>query len=84
MHEAKTQLSKLVDAIESGRETEITIARDGHPAARLVPVRPPQRLRLGLAKGRFTFDDRAFQALDAEVGKLFDQGDDPLDDAAGR
>ena len=84
MHEAKTQLSKLVAAIESGRETEITIARNGRPAAMLVPVHAPRRVRLGLAKGKFAFDYEAFQALDAEVQKLFEQDHDlPNDDARG-
>lgn len=35
MHEAKTQLSKLVERAEAGEE--IVITRRGQPAARLVP-----------------------------------------------
>ena len=45
MHEAKTRLSELVAAAERGEE--VLIARDGKPAARLVPVvneYPPARL----------------------------------------
>lgn len=50
MLDAKTQLSKLVEAVESGSETEIVIARNGKPAARLVPVETKRRpVRLGLA-----------------------------------
>ncbi|HEV2856822.1 MAG TPA: type II toxin-antitoxin system prevent-host-death family antitoxin [Solirubrobacterales bacterium] len=37
MHEAKTQLSKLVERVEAGEE--IVITRRGQPAARLVPER---------------------------------------------
>lgn len=37
MHEAKTQLSKLVERVEAGEE--IVITRRGEPAARLVPER---------------------------------------------
>jgi prevent-host-death family protein len=37
MHEAKTQLSKLVERVEGGEE--IVITRRGAPAARLVPER---------------------------------------------
>lgn len=37
MHEAKTQLSKLVERVEAGEEVVIT--RRGQPAARLVPER---------------------------------------------
>ncbi len=54
MLEAKTQLSKLVDRIESGRDGEIVIARNGRPAARLVPVvNHPHGKRIGLLKGKF-------------------------------
>jgi prevent-host-death family protein len=37
MHEAKTQLSRLVERAEAGEE--IVITRRGKPAARLVPER---------------------------------------------
>jgi prevent-host-death family protein len=37
MHEAKTQLSRLVERVEAGEEVIIT--RRGKPAARLVPER---------------------------------------------
>ena len=54
MLEAKTNLSKLVDRIERGLEGEIVIARNGRPAARLVPVvRGDASLRIGLLKGKF-------------------------------
>lgn len=36
IYEAKTQLSKLVARVEQGEE--ITISRNGRPAARLVPI----------------------------------------------
>lgn len=74
MLEAKTSLSKLVDAVESGAESEIIIARNGKPAAKLVPLeeKPKRRIRLGQAAGRYPkFDYEAFQALDAEVAKMF-------------
>jgi prevent-host-death family protein len=37
MHEAKTQLSKLVERVEGGEE--IVITRRGEPAVRLIPER---------------------------------------------
>lgn len=37
MHDAKSRLSSLVEALESGREAEVVIARNGHPVARIVP-----------------------------------------------
>jgi prevent-host-death family protein len=55
MLDAKTRLSKLVEAVESGAEKEIIIARNGKPAARLVPVegKSKRKRRLGLLKGKF-------------------------------
>jgi prevent-host-death family protein len=52
VHEAKTQLSKLLAEVERGRE--IVVARDGKPVAKLVPFRAPakKRLRVGDMKGR--------------------------------
>lgn len=52
--EAKTKLSKLVEAVESGQEAEIIIARNGKPAARLVPLETkPKGKRIGVAEGKF-------------------------------
>lgn len=52
VHEAKTQLSKLLAKVEQGEE--VVIARDGKPIAKLVPFRAPakKRLRVGDWKGR--------------------------------
>jgi len=47
VHEAKTQLSKLLELVEQG-ET-IIIARHGKPVAELVRARPPKGLPLGIA-----------------------------------
>lgn len=52
MLEAKTNLSKLVEAVESGRETEIILARNGKPVARIVPIERPG-IRIGLAEGKY-------------------------------
>ncbi len=74
MHDAKTNFSRLVSAIKSGAETEIIIAQNGVPAARIVPIEAVKRepRQFGFAKGQFDFDYEAFQALDVEVQKLFD------------
>ncbi|MBX9632690.1 MAG: prevent-host-death protein [Burkholderiales bacterium] len=51
--EAVTTLPRLVEAIESGAETEVIISRNGEPAARLIPVeQPPYPQRIGVAVGR--------------------------------
>lgn len=53
MFEAKSNLSRLVEAVESGAEAEIVIARHGKPAARLVPLAEAVKgPRIGIAKGR--------------------------------
>lgn len=55
MLDAKTNLSKLVEAVESGAEKEVIIARNGKPAAKLVAInddRPPRK-RLGFLDGKF-------------------------------
>ncbi|WP_211239014.1 type II toxin-antitoxin system Phd/YefM family antitoxin [Desulfonatronum lacustre] len=54
MFEAKTTLSKLVEAIESGKESEVIIARHGTPVARLVPIpSQPVAKRIEIARGEF-------------------------------
>ena len=57
MLEAKTRLSQLVQAVESGAEEEIVIARDGKPAARLMPMPKKQKIKFGVAKGKFRVPD---------------------------
>jgi prevent-host-death family protein len=49
VHEAKTQLSKLLERVDCGEET--VICRGGEPVARLVPARAARRV-LGGDKGR--------------------------------
>lgn len=74
MLEAKTKLSKLVEAVETGQEPEIVIARNGKPVARIVPLEAPKvdtSRRLGIAEGEYEFDYEAFQALDAVIAKDF-------------
>lgn len=71
MLQAKSSLSRLVEAIEQGREREIIIARNGRPAAKLVPVDTvPVGRRLGVAKGKFEVPD-SIDTHNAEVARLF-------------
>ncbi len=58
MLEAKTNLSRLVEAVENGTEREIIIARNGRPAAKLVPLtQKPTGQRIGAGKGKFVVPD---------------------------
>jgi prevent-host-death family protein len=70
MHEAKTRLSQLVDAVQSGAEREVVIARNGVPAARLMPLAAKPKLRWGLAKGKYVIPDD-IDELNPEIEKLF-------------
>ncbi|MBI3928469.1 MAG: type II toxin-antitoxin system prevent-host-death family antitoxin [Armatimonadetes bacterium] len=48
-HEAKTELSRLLEGAHQGEE--IIIAKNGEPYARLVPLHWPRRRNLGFLKG---------------------------------
>jgi len=71
MHEAKTQLSKLVERAEAGEE--IVIARNGKPVARLTPVASTGSLASvrGALRGRI------------HIAEDFDELPDDIADAFG-
>jgi len=71
MLQAKSSLSRLVEASEQGHEREIVIARNGRPAAKLVPMdTAPSGKRIGVAKGLFVVPD-SIDAHNDEVARLF-------------
>ena len=72
MLQAKSSLSRLVEAIELGQESEIIIARNGRPVARLVPLDSMSNTgpRLGVAKGKFEVPESIDEQNDA-VSALF-------------
>ena len=75
MLQAKSSLSRLVEAIEQGQEREIVIARNGRPAAKLVPMDTvPAGQRIGVAKGKFEVPG-TIDAHNEEVARLFMGGD---------
>lgn len=52
MHDAKSQLSRLVDRARQGEE--VVIARNGEPVARLVAVETrPLKRRMGIYEGQY-------------------------------
>lgn len=78
MLEAKTQLSKLVEAVESGAEAEIVIARNGKPAAKLVPIASvvAARRELGFLEGKYpSTSQEEFDSTNDEIYRMF-FGDD--------
>ena len=77
MRQAKSSLSRLVEAIEQGKEREIVIARNGRPAAKLVPIDSvPAGKRIGVAKGVFDVPD-TIDAHNDEVAGLFGGREQP-------
>jgi prevent-host-death family protein len=70
VHEAKTQLSRLLKRVAGGEE--ITIANRGVPVARLVPARPKAGKRqLGMDRDRIRISDDFDAPLPARLRKAF-------------
>lgn len=61
VHEAKTNLSRLLVQVEMG--DEVIIARNGEPVARLVRWHRRGTPRFGSWKGRIVVDDSFFDPL---------------------
>jgi len=69
IHEAKTQLSRLLKRVTAGEE--ITIARAGVPVAKLVAIAPCSGTRpMGMDRGKIWISDD-FDAPDPELEALF-------------
>lgn len=72
VHEAKTQLSKLLDLIEDGEE--IVIARHGKPVARLVRAATGKKPQLDAMKGEISWVEGWERSLTAEEEQAFWEG----------
>ena len=70
VHQAKSQLSRLLHDVEAGRE--VVIARSGVPIARLVPWRPPSQgvAPPGALAGEITLTDDFDHPLEELFGSL--------------
>ena len=64
VHKAKTQLSKLLAMAERGEE--VVIARGDKPVAKLVPINPKPKRRLGLLQGKINVGPEFFEPLPDE------------------
>ncbi len=69
VHEAKTNLSSLLERALAGEE--VVIAKAGKPLVRLQPLAKPEPRRPGLAKGRLTKD--FFEPLPPEELSAWEQ-----------
>ena len=65
IHQAKTNLSKLIERAERGEE--VLIARGDKVVVKLVPIRSvPKQRRLDLLKGKFSVPPEFFEPLPEE------------------
>jgi prevent-host-death family protein len=70
IHEAKTNLSRLVDAAAKGES--FIIAKAGKPLVKVVPVDAPAvKKRLGFLEGQFTVPDDFDTMFQDEIEKMF-------------
>lgn len=71
IHEAKTQFSKLVD--RAARGETITIARSGHPVARLTGLEeiPASGRRLGFLSGQIAVPDDFDEMGEDQIERAF-------------
>lgn len=65
IHEAKSQLSRLLAKVAAGEE--VIIARSGEPVARLVPIEPRKNRVLGQYAGRVWISDDFDDPVDPET-----------------
>lgn len=71
VHDAKTNLSKLLKKVEAGEE--IVIARAGKPIARILPIQSTSKQRIpGSAIGMITISDSFYDPLPEDVLKDFE------------
>ena len=76
IHQAKTNLSKLIAAVERGEE--VVIARRDKVVARIVAAdseEKPKR-RFGALKGVISFDDSFFDPMPEDELRLWEGRDD--------
>ena len=70
MHEAKTQLSKLVARASAGEA--IIVAKGGKPAARLGPLEEvPKKRKLGWLQGQIDTPDDIKTIFNDEIDAMF-------------
>ena len=82
--DAKEQFSYLVNLLCDPQE-EVYLTLGGKPIIKMTPItenlprveeknpalNQPKRRIFGIAKGKFTFDDKLFDDMDEEIDKMF-------------
>ena len=75
--EAKTNLSELIKKAQNGEEVVITSGRDRTPVARLEPIKPKAKKRLGfMYTPGFKLTEAFWEPLPEEELRLWEGGDD--------
>ena len=64
VHQAKTELSRLLARVEAGED--VVIARRGKPVARLVACKAPVKRQPDVLKGKIVVPDTFFDPLPEE------------------
>jgi prevent-host-death family protein len=72
VHEAKTQLSRLLDLLEQGEE--VVIERHGRPVARLVRANAAKKPEFGAMSGEITWEEGWERPLTDEEADAFWEG----------
>ena len=70
VHEAKTQLLRLLAQAEAGED--VVIARRGEPVARLVAYKPKGKRQPDVLKGKVAIPDSFFEPLPEEELRLWE------------
>jgi len=70
VHQAKTQLSRLLAQVEAGEE--VVVARRGKPVARLVAYEPRSKRRPDVLKGQVNIPDSFSDPLPEEELKSWE------------
>ena len=74
MHEAKTHLSRLVEAAAAGES--FVIARAGKPLVKVMRLADDPPRRLGFMQGQFTVPDDFDRMTAPDIQSLFEGGQD--------
>jgi len=72
IHEAKTQLSRLLDLLEDGED--IVILRHGRPVAQLGRARVSAKPQLGAMRGEISWQEGWEKALTPKQAEAFWEG----------
>ncbi len=74
VHEAKTQLSKLLEKAMNGEE--VVIAKVGKPLVKLVPIKPPDNDWWGMDEGKIWIADDFDEMPDDLMAVFYGEDED--------